>query len=336
MSQFKKVFLSVFLCYLILFLSPIVPTIPAKADSLGFVILSEYHATVNVGEEFYLIAITTTGAMPSWKSSSSRIAAVNTYGKVTAKKPGTVTITAKIKNGEASCKVTVRKTTVTLSQTSLSLERGQSLSLTAAVSSRSPVVWRSSKKSIATVDENGLVTAIKPGETTVTAAADGTSKSCKVKVVFPTVKLSTSKIKLYRGQTVSLTATVSSSASPTWKSNKKSVATVDENGTVTALKHGSAIITATVDTISRSCEIIVEPPDITLTPAELTLFTGEEAVLTASVSSGNSASWSSSNSNVCSVDEYGRITAWQKGRAYIYASEDGTKVRCVVHVTEKE
>ncbi len=129
---------------------------------------------------------------------------------------------------------------------------------------------------------------------------------------------------------------VSSLVAPVWKSNKRSVAVVDESGTITALKHGTAVITACVDSITRSCEVIVEPPKITLYPEELTLLSGEAAELTAKVSSDNPVAWSSSNPNVCSVDEDGKITAWQKGRAYIYASEDGTKVRCVVHVTEKE
>lgn len=336
MSKFKRTFLMIVLCITILTLSSFFPATRANAGSLGFVLLSKYHATVDVGDEFYIIAVTTTGEIPHWKSSSSKIASVNAYGKVTAKKPGTVTITAKIKNGEASCKVTVRKTTITLSQTSVSLERGETLRLSASTSNHSGVTWKSSKKSIAIVDENGLVTGMKPGETTITASADGTSKICKVKVNYPKIKLNKSKLKLWRGQTAKLSAEVSSCVSPIWKSNKKSVAVVDENGTVTALKHGTAIITACVDSITRSCEVIVEPPEITISPENLSLRLGETAKLKVKVSSGNPVVWSSSNPNVCSVDESGKITAWQKGRAYIYASEDGTRVRCVVNVTEKE
>ncbi len=206
MSKFKRIILTIFLCITILSLSPLLPSTPANANSLGFVLLSQYHATVDVGDEFYIIAVTTTGSMPNWKSSSSKIASVNTYGKVTAKKPGTVTITAKIKNGEASCKVTVKKTTITLSETSLSLERGKSLRLSAVTSNEAPVTWKSSKKSIAIVDDQGLVTGMKPGETIITASADGTSKTCRVKVNYPTLKLSRSKLKLFRGQKVKLSA----------------------------------------------------------------------------------------------------------------------------------
>lgn len=335
MSRTKKCLLSILICFLLLFLSSTTQSYLVKAASIEFVILSQYKATMNIGDELYLIAITTNGNMPAWKSSSSTIVSVNTYGKITAKKAGTATITAKIKNGEASCKVTVNKTSLTISDTRLSIERGDTYRLSASTSNSSMVSWKSSKKSIATIDENGIITGIKPGETTITATADGTSKTCIITVKKPTIRLSQSKVKLYRSHTAKLEATVSSHVNPTWKSNKSSVAKVDENGTVTAMKHGTAIITATVDGVSKSCEVIVEPPDIRLNKTELKLTVGSTAKLIATVSSGNPVTWSTSNENILSVASDGTITAWQKGRAYVYASEDGTKVRCVVSVTEE-
>ncbi len=44
----------------------------------------------------------------------------------------------------------------------------------------------------------------------------------------------------------------------------KSIATVDENGKVTAIKHGTALITAKADGVSKTCEVVVEPPEINL------------------------------------------------------------------------
>ncbi|MDD4112014.1 MAG: Ig-like domain-containing protein, partial [Herbinix sp.] len=67
---------------------------------------------------------------------------------------------------------------------------------------------------------------------------------------------------------------------------------------------------------------------------ELTIKLGTDTLLDAKVSSGNSPEWSTSNSNVATVDSKGRITGIKKGRAYIYAKEDGTKVRCTVYVTD--
>ncbi len=334
MSNTKKIFINVLICLFLFFAAPAVSSISIKAAPLEFVILSTYKETLNIGDELYLIAFTSNGKLPTFKSSSSSIASVNTYGKITAKKSGTATITAKIKNGEASCIVTVRKTEITLSKSSIALEHGESLTLTASTSNQSSVTWKSSKKSVAIVDEQGRVTGMKPGEAIITATANGSSKTCSVKVKSPTVKLSTTKLKLYRGQTAKLSATVSSNLPPAWRSNKSSVATVREDGTVTAMKHGTATITATIDGVSRTCEVTVESPKITLSRENLSLKVGEAIQLSAAVSSGNPVTWSSSNDKIASVSSDGTVTAWQKGKAFIYASEDGTKVKCMVTVTE--
>lgn len=332
MPKFKK-FLFIILCFIILPFPSFLPH-TAKASSLAFVVLSQYSANVNIGEEFYLIAVTSDLTLPTWKSSNSSIASVNTYGKVTAKKAGTAVITAKIKNGEASCRVTVNKTKITISQTNASIERNETLTLTATTSNHSSVTWKSSKKSIATIDEKGVITGLKPGETTITANADGSSVTCKLTVKLPSIKLSKTSIKLYRGNTYQLTATVSSGVRPTWKSNKKSVVIVDENGGITAIKHGTATITATVDGVEKRCEVIVEQPTIKISQTELTLKEGGTAALTASVSSGNPAVWSTSNVNVVTISETGTVTAVKKGKAYVYASEDGVKIRCTINVTK--
>lgn len=335
MSHTKKIFLFLLLSFLYSFLILNINSRYAKAsDSLSFVILSCYKKTVNIGDEFYLIAITSNGKLPRWSSSSSKIASVNTYGKVTAKKEGTATITAKINNAEASCKVTVKKTTITISDTSITIERGETYTLTAATSNKKPVSWSSSHKSIAVVDENGKVTGLKPGEATITATVDGSKATCKVKVKYPTITLDKSKVTLYRGQSIKLTAKVSSGVEPTWKSNKKTVAIVNPDGTVTAVKNGTAIITATVDGVSKTCEVVVKKPDIKLSTTELKIKTGQKVQLTAYVSSGNPPQWSTSNANVVTVDASGRITGVAKGKAYIYAKEDGTKVKCTVYVTD--
>lgn len=333
MTSMKKIFTSILTCFILIFSISSVQA--AKASNpFTFVMLSQYQSTMDIGDEIYLIALTSNLKKPTWKSSNSSVASVNTYGKITAKKAGTATITAKIKDAEASCRITVRKTTISLNKTKASLERGDILKLSATTSNGSPVKWKSSKKSIATINDQGVVTALKPGETTITASSDGSSTSCKVIVKSPTVKLNQSKLTLYRGQIARLTATVSSGMKPVWKTNKKSVAVVEEDGTVTAIKHGTAIITATVDGVSKRCEIIVKQPTITFNKAEFEIKKGATVPIYATVSSGNIPIWSTSNSNVAIVDETGNVTALKKGRAYIYAAEDGVKVRCTVYVTE--
>ncbi len=334
MSNSKKFFLSVLLSILmIIYLIP-GQIVSAASDPFPFILLSKAEGTLNIGEEFYILAVTSNGKSPTWKSSNSKVASVNTYGIVTAKKAGSALITAKIKNAEASCYITVTKTNITINTQTASLERSETVKLSAKASSSGVITWKSNKKSIATVDEYGLVTGMKPGKATITANADGSSASCTILVKPPTVKLNETSVNLYKGRSVRLSATISSNVTPIWKSNKKSVAIVDASGNVTAIKNGTASITATVDGVSAVCDVIVSKPDIILSVKEIKLKKGESASISASVSSGNHPAWSTSNSNILTITSNGVITALQKGKAYVYAAEDGTKVRCIVNVTE--
>ena len=100
---------------------------------------------------------------------------------------------------------------------------------------------------------------------------------------------------------------------------------MDNGGKVTAIKNGTAIITVTV-----------KKPKITVGQEQISLVTGETCQPNVMVSSGNKPEYYSSNTNVATVNETGMITANGKGRAYIYAKEDGTKVRMTVTVKEKQ
>lgn len=335
MVQKKKFILSILFCITLISLSlPLQVKVSKASSSISFIFLSKYKATADIGDEFYLTAVTSNGKAATWKSSDSKIASVNTYGKIIAKKAGIVLITANIKNAKASCQITVNKTEVILNTNTAMIERGETCKLSATTSNKSNVTWKSSKKSIATVNDYGTVIGIKPGQTMITAKADGTTSSCVITVKSPTVKLDKTTLQLYRGQSYQLSAKVSSNVNPIWKTNKKSVAIVNANGSVTAVKNGVATITATVDGISKTCEVIVLKPEIVLSSTELYLKPGETATITATISSNNPPSWSSSNTKVASVNSSGIITALKKGTAYIYASEDGTKVRCKITVTE--
>ncbi len=168
----------------------------------------------------------------------------------------------------------------------------------------------------------------------ITATADGTSVTCRVTVRYPRMKLNKSSVSLYRKQRVRLSVASSSKIRPKWKSNKKSVATVDPTGLVTAVKNGTALITATIDGISKTCEVTVKKPEIRFTNSRITLKVGQSCQLKAIVSSGNRPEYSSSNINRVSVDENGKIYAKALGKAYIYAKEDGTKERVEVVIVD--
>ncbi len=302
------------------------------ASGYNFIILNKYSKTLNIGDEFYLAAIVSNGKKPTFSSSDSKIASVSSGGKITAKKAGNATITAKAKNAEAICRITVNKTTIRLNKTKLSLENGSSFRLHATVSTGHKITWKSGKKSIASISENGVVTAKKPGSTTVTATADKTSVTCKITVLNPKVTLSRTTASCYRNQTIKLSVTSTSKSKPKWKSSKKSVASVDENGKITAFKHGSAVITVTVDNVSKTCRLTVKQPKITFNPGTLTLKAGETFTPKVTVSSGNKPVFSSSNINIAEVDENGQIYARQPGKAYIYAKEDGIKASLILTV----
>lgn len=335
LSKKRKVLRAAALCItvMMLFLSTNQSATVFAASNVEFVILNSYSKTMKIGDEQYLLAITSNGKKPSFSSSDSKIASVNTYGKITAKKPGTVKITAKIRNGEASCTVKVQKTKLQLSAKEIRLENGQSARLKVSSSTGHPVTYKSSKKSIATVDKDGMITARKPGSAVITATVDKISESCKVTVKKPAVSISKRSVSLYRKQTVRLTVKSTSVSVPKWKSNKKSVASVDQKGVVTAVKNGSAIITVTVDGVSKSCEVTVKKPVVKFVESEITMAKGEARKVNVSVSSGNKPVFSSSNSSIASVDENGVISANEPGKAYIYAKEDGVKSRLRVIVT---
>lgn len=307
--------------------------IDTQASGYSLIILSRYNQTLKIGQSFYLAGIVSNGKRITWKSSKSSIASVNTYGLVTAKKAGTCKITGKVTGGEASCNVTVEKTQITLSASTITMENGDSVTIKGTTSNGSTITWKSQKSSVATIDEKGRITAKKPGESNITAKADGSTSVCKLIVKKPKITLSKTKESLYRGQSISLTAKTSSGRKVTWKTKKKSVATVTASGKVTAVKHGTACITATLDGVTKECEITVKSPTIRLSKSSVSIKKGKTVALTATVSSGNKPVWKSSKSSVASVDSNGKITAKKKGTCYIHASEDGAKVSCHVQVT---
>ena len=229
-------------------------------DPYPFVMLSCYRQSLPIDGEFLLVAFTSNGDYPTFKSSSSAIASVNTYGVVTGKKSGTCTITAKIKRAEASCRVTVEKSVVTISESHITLENGESTRLSATVSTGHDVRWKSSSSATASVDEEGVVTAKKCGSAIIRATADGVSAKCRITVKKPSLSLNRSSISLYPEENFQLVATCSSNRPLTFRSSASAIASVDESGRIIARKKGNATITVKVDGVSRICRVTVKPP----------------------------------------------------------------------------
>lgn len=140
-----------------------------------------------------------------------------------------------------------------LSSTSLSLYAGQSKTLSVS-GSTGAVTWSSSNTSVATVSA-GKVTAKKAGSATITAVVDGKSLTCKVTVKKPVLSAKSCTITAGQKKTLKVTK---KSGKVTWKSSKKSVATVSSKGVVKAKKAGTAKITASVDGCKLTCKVKVK------------------------------------------------------------------------------
>ncbi len=281
---------------------------------------------------------------------------------VNANKIGTATITATTTDGtnlNASCFVTVLQpvTSISLNKTNTSLFIGSSESLTVTLSpnnaSIKDILWVSSNPAIAIVDENGTITALKAGTATITArTTDGSnlSASCAVTVLqrmVTSITLNKSSTSLYTGDSETLVATVSpsnaSNKTVSWSSSKTSVATVDQNGKVTAVKAGTATITVrTTDgsNLSASCTVTVWQlaTGITLNSDDFSLYVGYgktlSAIITPDDATNKNVTWSSSNSTVATVNTSGYVTAKRIGTATITAkTKDGSNLTASCMVT---
>ena len=152
---------------------------------------------------------------------------------------------------------------VTLDKQTLSLTVGASETLVATVTGANSAVWSTSDGAIATVDQNGNVTAVSAGTVTITATVGTASASCAVTVtnaVEPTpdgVTLNKQTLSLTVGASEALVATVTGTNSAVWSTSDGAIATVGQNGNVTAVSAGTVTITVTVGTASASCVITI-------------------------------------------------------------------------------
>lgn len=211
-----------------------------------------------------------------YTSTNESVAKVSSEGVIETIGVGECTITAASTDGKikADCKVKVlpsEVTSISLNQNELTIMQSETFSFETTIEPKiaadKTVTWTTSDESIATIDASGVLTAIGIGECTIIAHSSNAevTAQCNVKVITATAKevqLNKSSIKMIIGTTYNLQATVlPNAANPnvTWVSSNTNVATV-ENGVVTAVAVGSAVITVTTEEggLQQSCSVTVE------------------------------------------------------------------------------
>ena len=297
-----------------------------------------------------------------WTSSNPEVASVDANGQVSALALGTADITVTTVDGghTAVCKVTVIQsvTGVTLDAETATLRVGeQTLQLTATVhpsdASDKSLVWTSSNAEVASVSETGLVTPLASGEAliTVTTVDGGFSATCAVTVVQPvlSVTLNETSININPDMTFELVAQINpynaDNKELEWKSSDESVVTVDQNGVVTGVETGvgrEATITVTSKDsgVSATCVVRVtkDVVGVELDCQYKRIEAGKEfqltAIITPSDATNTNVLWTSSDSEVASVDATGKVTARSAGTAVITVTteQNGYTATCKVVV----
>jgi uncharacterized protein YjdB len=205
------------------------------------------------------------------------------------------------------------------------------------------VAWTSSTPAVATVDSTGLVTAVGPGEATISARAGTVSGSAVITVTQApaTVEVGPAADTIRAiGASITLTAIVRDSgaagingAPVAWSSSDSTVVRVSAAGVATAVREGASVITATSSGLSSSRTLVVHQVvrSVTLTPAADTarhfgqvltyIATARDSLNV--VVDGRAVAWSSADTTVAKVDALGRATARANGTTSISATVDG-------------
>lgn len=214
-----------------------------------------------------------------WTSSDESVATVDATGMVVAVSAGEADITASVMDSEMSavCKVTVKvaaKDITVPDSLDVKLNDGSETTVEATVSPTDAtdvkVSYASTDEAVATIDKDGRVQVLQPGECDIvtTLTQEGkkvVEKKTHIKASYEVEGITLDKTEgiLTAGNTVTLNATVlpeeiADETIVTWTSSDEKVATVDENGKVTAIAAGEATITANAGEKSTTYKLTVQ------------------------------------------------------------------------------
>ena len=279
-----------------------------------------------------------------WSSNKTSIATVSSDGTITAVAKGNATITATTSNGKtATCSVTVGVPLKSISFENgvkeKTLNKGENFNLKVIYNpedtdASKTITWSSTDTSVAKV-ENGKVTAVGIGETTITAtASNGKKAECKVKVVNPLVSISIKdSTSIQYGQTEKLVVTynpedTTDDKTINWESSDKNIAEISADGTITAKNVGTATITAKTTTgKTANCVVTVLPVElnsISIKEQNVVINKKENKNLTVTYNPENTTddktvTWKVADTNIVTIDETGKIIPVNAGTTTITA-----------------
>lgn len=279
-----------------------------------------------------------------WSSNKTSVATVSSDGTITAVAKGNATITATTSNGKtATCSVTVGVPLKSISFENgvkeKTLNKGENFNLKVIYNpedtdASKTITWSSTDTSVAKV-ENGKVTAVGIGETTITAtASNGKKAECKVKVVNPLVSISIKdSTSIQYGQTEKLVVTynpedTTDDKTITWESSDKNIAEISADGTIIAKGVGTATITAKASTgKTANCVVTVLPVElnsISIKEQNVVINKKENKNLTVIYNPENTTddktvTWEVADTNIVTIDETGKITPVNAGTTTITA-----------------
>ncbi len=338
-------------------------TIETPASALT---LDDKTKTMYVGETYRLgYLITPTNAANknvTWSTSNSSVVSVDSTGLLKANAVGQAVITVKTADGSlsASCTITVKQKAsgISLDVTELELYINQNyeldVTITPNTSNDYTLIWESSNTTVATVDDDGVVTARAAGKATITVkTSNGLEAHCNV-----TVKEQATGLQLnYKEKTIVINEkfTIKASVVPssaadevsfTWSSSNTSIATVTSDGVITGLKGGTAVITCKTNDgkFTEFCIVTVveRVTSVKLDKTNFPLGLGKSYTLVATVKSNAATNpaikWTSSNTNIASVDSNGKVSGKAVGTITITAAAQdgsGAKATCIVRVVRQ-
>lgn len=326
------------------------------------VALDETTKTMFVGQSarlsYVMLPVNASNNGVTWTSTNPSVVTVDATGKVQAKSVGTAVIILRTIDGGRAvyCTITVKQvaTAIKFDVSELNLKTGETYqiktTLTPKDSTENDLVWESSDTKVAIVNDEGKITAKGIGTAIILARTDaGAIAYCKVTVRQPVqgLMLNFSEKTIVKGGKfklkVSITPSSASLRDVTWKSSNEKVATVSEDGEVTGIQGGVAIITCTtVDGgFKETCIITVREAvtTIRLNHENYILGAGKTVTLVATVTTESATNpdvkWTSSNERIATVNQKGKVTAHALGYVTITAmAMDGSEVEasCEIRV----